>query len=92
MPFERVCKLTKAKKQSCFFKLDTNCLVRCAIFLYYQILRLLNLVLSSMKWSLPKDPKQDLRVFIGVETAALAFRTKQHSTSCSSHLLRQTIL
>ena len=27
-----------------------------------------------------------LRAFIGVETAALSFRTKQYSTSCSSHI------
>ena len=27
-----------------------------------------------------------LRVFIGVETMALTFRTKQYSTSCSSHI------
>ena len=29
---------------------------------------------------------QPLRAFIGVETAALTFRTKQYSTSCSSHI------
>ena len=31
-------------------------------------------------------PRTSLRAFIGVETAALTFRTKQYSTSYSSHI------
>ena len=35
---------------------------------------------NCLKWKL------ELRAFIGVETAALTFRTKQYSTSYSSHI------
>ena len=36
--------------------------------------------------SIPIHSSFSLRAFIGVETAALTFRTKQYSTSYSSHI------
>ena len=36
--------------------------------------------------SFTRKKTAELRAFIGVETAALTFRMKQYSTSCSSHI------
>ena len=69
--FEIVCKPTKAEKQS--FSSKTHCLsikttvafkVMYSLFSLQSNPTLLNLVLSSMKWSLPypiQDPKQHLK-------------------------------
>ena len=86
-PFEIVCKPTKAEKQRCFSS-KTHCLSRkttVAFKVMYSLFslqsnsNLLNLVLSSMKWSLPypiQDPKQHLKIketlYIGILTFSIS--------------------
>ena len=98
--FEIVCKPTKAEKQRCFSS-KTYCLSRkttVAFKVMYSLFSLqsnptlLNLVLSSMKWSLTypiQDPKQHLKI---KETLCIEILTFSISSIYGKNVLQFQVL